>query len=55
MEWEKTALRTFENVWVFGSHEDHYFASKKLDDRSQKVVYFGVEEGSKAQRLYDSL
>ena len=26
---------------------------KKLDDRSKKVVYFGVEEGSKAHRLYD--
>jgi len=25
----------------------------KLDDRSKKVVYFGVEEGSKAHRLYD--
>jgi hypothetical protein len=26
---------------------------KKLDDRSKKLVYFGVEEGSKAYRLYD--
>ena len=26
---------------------------KKLDDRSHKMVYFGVEEGSKAHRLYD--
>ena len=26
---------------------------KKLDDRSQKMVYLGVEEGSKAHRLYD--
>jgi len=26
---------------------------KKLDDRSQRLVYFGVEEGSKAHRLYD--
>ena len=26
---------------------------KKLEDRSQKLVYFGVEEGSKAHRLYD--
>jgi hypothetical protein len=26
---------------------------KKLDDRSRKLVYFGVEEGSKAYRLYD--
>jgi hypothetical protein len=26
---------------------------KKLDDRSRKLVYFGVEEGSKAYMLYD--
>jgi hypothetical protein len=26
---------------------------KKLDDRSKQLVYFGVEEGSKAHRLYD--
>lgn len=26
---------------------------KKLDDRSQSMVYFGVEEGSKAHRLLD--
>ena len=26
---------------------------KKLDDRSKALVYFGVEEGSKAHRLYD--
>jgi len=26
---------------------------KKLDDRSHKMVYFGVAEGSKAHRLYD--
>ena len=26
---------------------------KKLDDRSRKLVYFGVEDGSKAYRLYD--
>jgi hypothetical protein len=26
---------------------------KKLDDRSVPMVYFGVEEGSKAHRLYD--
>jgi hypothetical protein len=26
---------------------------KKLDDRSVAMVYFGVEEGSKAHRLYD--
>jgi len=28
---------------------------KKLDDRSQRLVYFGVEEGSKAHRLYDPM
>jgi len=28
---------------------------KKLDDRSKQVVYFGVEEGSKAHSLYDPL
>jgi hypothetical protein len=28
---------------------------KKLSDRSQKTVYLGVEEGSKAHRLYDPL
>ena len=26
---------------------------KKLDDRSQKMVYFGVEDGTKAHKLYD--
>jgi hypothetical protein len=26
---------------------------KKLDDRSKQLVYFGVEEGSKAYRMYD--
>jgi hypothetical protein len=26
---------------------------EKLDDRSSPMVYFGVEEGSKAQRMYD--
>jgi hypothetical protein len=26
---------------------------KKLDDRSKMLVYFGVEEGSKAHRLFD--
>ena len=26
---------------------------KKLDDRSQKMVCFGVEDGTKAHRLYD--
>ena len=26
---------------------------KKLDDRSKPMVYLGVEEGSKAYRLYD--
>jgi hypothetical protein len=26
---------------------------KKLDDRSVPMVYFGVEEGSKAHRLYN--
>lgn len=26
---------------------------KKLDDRSRAMVYLGVEEGSKAHRLYD--
>lgn len=26
---------------------------KKLDDRSKALVYFGVEDGSKAHRLYD--
>jgi hypothetical protein len=26
---------------------------KKLDDRSVPMVYFGVEDGSKAHRLYD--
>jgi len=26
---------------------------KKLDDRSRKLVYFGVEDGSKAYKLYD--
>ena len=26
---------------------------KKLDDRSSPMVYFGVEEGCKAHRLYD--
>ena len=26
---------------------------KKLDDRSKALVYFGVEEGSKAHKLYD--
>lgn len=26
---------------------------KKLDDRSQAMVYFGVEEGCKAHRLFD--
>jgi hypothetical protein len=28
---------------------------KKLDDRSIAMVYFGVEEGSKAHRLYNPL
>jgi hypothetical protein len=28
---------------------------KKLADRSQKTVYLGVEEGSKAHKLYDPL
>jgi len=28
---------------------------KKLDARSVAIVYFGVEEGSKAHRLYDAL
>lgn len=27
---------------------------KKLDDRSQKMMYLDVEEGSKAHRLYDA-
>lgn len=26
---------------------------KKLDDRSKRLVYFGVEEGSKAHRMYN--
>ena len=26
---------------------------KKLDDISQKMMYFGVEDGTKAYRLYD--
>jgi hypothetical protein len=26
---------------------------KKLDDRSRPLVYFGVEEGSKAHRLFE--
>lgn len=26
---------------------------KKLDDRSKPMVYLGVEDGSKAHRLYD--
>ena len=26
---------------------------KKLDDRSSPMVYFGVEEGSKAHKMYD--
>lgn len=28
---------------------------KKLDDRSKALVYFGVEEGSKAHRLFDPI
>lgn len=28
---------------------------KKLDDQSQTMIYFGVEEGSKAHRLFDPL
>jgi hypothetical protein len=44
------------HVKVFGclAHAKHTTPHlKKPDDRSQKLVYLGVEEGSKAHRLYD--
>jgi hypothetical protein len=34
-------------VKIVGTH------LKKLDDRSAPMVYFGIEEGSKAHRMYD--
>lgn len=40
---------------VFGctAHAKVLTHMKKLDDRSQQFVYLGIEEGSKAHRLYD--
>jgi len=49
----KPSLR---HLKVFGCISQARFSAphlKKLDDRSNALVYFGVEEGSKAHRLYD--
>ena len=47
----------FEYLRVFGCITHVKTAKpyiKKLDDRNQKMVYFGAKDGTKAHRLYDS-
>jgi hypothetical protein len=43
-------LKVFGSVGHVKSTVPHL---KKLDDRSTPMVYFGVEEGSKAHRMYN--
>lgn len=53
MEWEKATIGPFEGVWVHCTCQTAALHLKKLDDRSIPMVYLGVEEGSKAHRLFD--
>ncbi|GJW57488.1 zinc finger, CCHC-type containing protein [Tanacetum coccineum] len=49
----KTKSRKLKDIRMHNLRQDNNTSLKKLDDRSIPMVYLGIEEGSKACRLYD--